>query len=215
MIRVGVVATTLAMRVGLRGLLDDSDSSVQVVTEASTLSSLDLTAGGIDVLVFVADETSSLDYDLLRGGLEGVALLIMMDDDIETIQRLSRHTSFTWGILPTDCTQDELLATIGALKEGLTVGPPHMMEAIFAAPSGAKHISSERGPEGIVEPLTQRETQVLQLLSQGLANKQIALSLEISEHTVKFHVSSIYAKLGVTNRTEAVRQGVRHGLIVL
>ena len=44
---------------------------------------------------------------------------------------------------------------------------------------------------------------MLQLLAQGLANKQIALSLEISEHTVKFHVSSIYAKLGVTNRTEA------------
>jgi hypothetical protein len=110
-IRVGVVAMTLAMRVGLRGLLDDNENSVQVVTEAPTLSSLDLTAGGIDVLVFVADETSSLDYDLLRGGLEGVALLIMMDDDIETIQRLSGHTSFTWGILPTDSTQDELLAT--------------------------------------------------------------------------------------------------------
>jgi DNA-binding NarL/FixJ family response regulator len=90
-----------------------------------------------------------------------------------------------------------------------------MMEAIFTLSRGAKHISSEREPDGIVETLTQRETQVLQLLSQGLANKQIALSLEISEHTVKFHVSSIYAKLGVTNRTEAVRQGVRHGLIVL
>ncbi len=215
MIRVGVVATTLAMRVGLRGLLDDTENSVQVVTEAPTLSSLDLTTGGIDVLVLVADETSSLDLDLLRGGVEGVALLIMTDDDIETILRLSGHTSFTWGILPTDSTENELLAAIGALKEGLIVGPPHMMETIFAHSRGAKHISSERGAEGIVEPLTQRETQVLQLLSQGLANKQIALSLEISEHTVKFHVSSIYAKLGVTNRTEAVRQGVRHGLVVL
>jgi DNA-binding NarL/FixJ family response regulator len=66
-----------------------------------------------------------------------------------------------------------------------------------------------------VEPLTEREIQVLQLLARGLANKQIAVSLEISEHTVKFHVSSIYAKLGVTNRTEAVRSGIQHGLIVL
>jgi DNA-binding NarL/FixJ family response regulator len=65
------------------------------------------------------------------------------------------------------------------------------------------------------EELTEREGEVLQLLAQGLANKQIALSLEISEHTVKFHVSSIYAKLGVTNRTEAVRRGARLGLIVL
>ena len=56
---------------------------------------------------------------------------------------------------------------------------------------------------------------MLQLLAQGLANKQIALALGISEHTVKFHISSIYAKLGATNRAEAVRLGVLRGLIVL
>jgi DNA-binding NarL/FixJ family response regulator len=56
---------------------------------------------------------------------------------------------------------------------------------------------------------------VLQLLAHGLANKQIALALNISEHTVKFHVSSIYNKLGATNRTEAVRAGVQRGLVVL
>ena len=65
------------------------------------------------------------------------------------------------------------------------------------------------------ESLTERETEVLQLLSQGLANKQIATSLGISEHTVKFHVSSIYTKLGATNRAEAVRLGVQGGLVVL
>jgi DNA-binding NarL/FixJ family response regulator len=67
----------------------------------------------------------------------------------------------------------------------------------------------------LIEELTARESEVLQLLAQGLANKQIALALGISEHTVKFHISSIYAKLGVTNRTEAVTQGARLGLIVL
>jgi DNA-binding NarL/FixJ family response regulator len=56
---------------------------------------------------------------------------------------------------------------------------------------------------------------VLQLLAQGLANKQIALTLGISEHTVKFHISGVYSKLGATNRTEAVRLGVRKGLVVL
>jgi DNA-binding NarL/FixJ family response regulator len=56
---------------------------------------------------------------------------------------------------------------------------------------------------------------VLQLLAQGMANKQIAMKLAISEHTVKFHVSSIYTKLGAANRTEAVRLGVRRGLILL
>jgi DNA-binding NarL/FixJ family response regulator len=64
-------------------------------------------------------------------------------------------------------------------------------------------------------PLTERESQVLQLLAHGLANKQIALALSISEHTVKFHVSSIYTKLRASNRTEAVRAGVQRGLVVL
>jgi DNA-binding NarL/FixJ family response regulator len=66
-----------------------------------------------------------------------------------------------------------------------------------------------------VEALTEREAQVLQKLAQGMANKQIAAALGISEHTVKFHVSAIYSKLGATNRTEAVRIGVRQGMIIL
>jgi DNA-binding NarL/FixJ family response regulator len=64
-------------------------------------------------------------------------------------------------------------------------------------------------------PLTERELEVLGLLARGMANKQIAVELGISEHTVKFHVSSIYTKLNVTNRTEAVRAGLRGGWIAL
>ena len=69
--------------------------------------------------------------------------------------------------------------------------------------------------EQLIDPLTEREIEVLQLLAQGMANKQIALQLGISEHTVKFHISGIYTKFGVTNRTAAVRLGVRWGLITL
>jgi DNA-binding NarL/FixJ family response regulator len=65
------------------------------------------------------------------------------------------------------------------------------------------------------EPLTARESEVLGLLGRGLSNKMIARELHISEHTVKFHISSIYSKLGVSNRAEAVSQGARHGLISL
>jgi DNA-binding NarL/FixJ family response regulator len=63
------------------------------------------------------------------------------------------------------------------------------------------------------EALTTREQEVLVLLSQGLPNKLIARELGISEHTVKFHVSSLYAKLGASSRTEAVSRGARRGLI--
>jgi DNA-binding NarL/FixJ family response regulator len=66
-----------------------------------------------------------------------------------------------------------------------------------------------------LEPLTMREREVLQLLAEGAANKTIARSLQISEHTVKFHVNSIMSKLGVQSRTEAVVRATRAGLILL
>jgi len=65
------------------------------------------------------------------------------------------------------------------------------------------------------EPLTPREIQVLELLAEGLPNKAIAERLQISDQTVKFHVSSISGKLGAANRTDAVRRAVRRGLITL
>lgn len=65
------------------------------------------------------------------------------------------------------------------------------------------------------EPLTPRERQVLELLAEGLANKAIAARLGISDQTAKFHVSSICGKLGASNRTEAVRVGLRRGLLTI
>ena len=70
-----------------------------------------------------------------------------------------------------------------------------------------------RDPEAVLEPLTRREIEVLELLAEGLPNKAIALRLGISDQTVKFHVSAICGKLGAANRTEAVRRALRRGLI--
>ena len=67
----------------------------------------------------------------------------------------------------------------------------------------------------LVESLTPREIEVLQLLSQGLPNKGIAQRLGISDHTVKFHVNAILGKLGVQSRGEAIVQAVRLGLVTL
>lgn len=83
-------------------------------------------------------------------------------------------------------------------------------DAILVAPPRG----SDREAE-LVEALTARETEVLELLAEGLSNKGIAARLAISDQTVKFHVASIGGKLGAANRTDAVRLAVRRGLIAL
>jgi DNA-binding NarL/FixJ family response regulator len=65
------------------------------------------------------------------------------------------------------------------------------------------------------EPLTPRELEVVALLTEGLPNKAIAQRLGISDQTVKFHVASIYGKLGASNRTDAVRRALRRGIVTL
>ncbi len=67
----------------------------------------------------------------------------------------------------------------------------------------------------LVESLTPRETQVLELVADGLSNKAIAAALGVSDETVKFHLGSILGKLGASNRTDAVRLAVRRGLVSL
>ena len=67
----------------------------------------------------------------------------------------------------------------------------------------------------LIEPLTSREHDVLEQMAGGLSNRQIADVLGISEHTVKFHVSAILGKLGVSSRSAAIRHGLRQGLVTL
>jgi DNA-binding NarL/FixJ family response regulator len=84
------------------------------------------------------------------------------------------------------------------------------VDALLVAPDGPRD-----DDDALVEPLTVREIEVLERLAEGLSNKAIAAQLGISDQTVKFHVAAITGKLGVTNRTEAVRQALRRGLVAL
>jgi DNA-binding NarL/FixJ family response regulator len=85
---------------------------------------------------------------------------------------------------------------------------------LLASPTGTRYLD-EGNDEWVNEPLTAREVEVLERLAEGLPNKAIAERLGISDQTVKFHVASIYGKLGVSNRTAAVRRAVRRGMISL
>lgn len=113
-------------------------------------------------------------------------------------------------ILSRDVQTDELVSAIYAVSAGFVLLAPEQLAALL--PPSTNH----RQP-GTVSPenLTPRETEVLRLMAEGVANKAIAWKLGISEHTVKFHVASILAKLRAGSRTEAVAIGVRRGLILL
>ena len=109
----------------------------------------------------------------------------------------------------------EVVAEFGTLSAARESGA--VADAIvMAASNGAGH-ETGADPErvGLQEALTHREQEVLELLAEGLPNKAIAAQLGISDQTVKFHVASISAKLGATNRTEAVRIALRRGLLTL
>lgn len=114
------------------------------------------------------------------------------------------------GILPPWCADYEIRAAIAAAADGLIVLHPDFAEqGLAVSPPPLR----EARPVG--EALSPREHEILQLLAAGLGNKQVAAQLKISEHTVKFHVNSIFNKLNVSNRAEAVAIGARRGLILL
>jgi DNA-binding NarL/FixJ family response regulator len=88
------------------------------------------------------------------------------------------------------------------------------VDAILMTPRAMNRPAPVRtADEALIEPLTAREREVLALAADGLSNREIAAALEISDHTVKFHLASIFGKLAVSSRTEAVRRGLQLGLI--
>ena len=115
--------------------------------------------------------------------------------------------------LPRDVDGDRLAAAIRAAVQGLVVLDDSFAAALLGGVSGARDAAPPA--QELAESLTPREGEVLQLLSQGLANKSIAQRLGISDHTVKFHVNAILGKLGVQSRGEAIVQAVRLGLVAL
>jgi DNA-binding NarL/FixJ family response regulator len=195
-----VIASNLAMRLGLREVLSNLPD-ILVISATPYLD--DLPDENVDVHVMVAP--ASLEA---RGFPRAVLFLTENPNDVQV---LLNHNIPAWGALPVNASEDELHIAIQALANGLWIGAPNLVQKWFTKKPdlGLEESESTR------LALTERETEVLQMAAQGLSNKQIAYHLSLSEHTIKFHLSALYAKLDVTNRTEAVRVGVRAGLVVL
>ena len=202
-----VVALAPALQAGLRSVLTSLEMVDRVYT-ASSLEEFEIYRSVTDILCLspgiepITNFEEMVDYSSLLG------VLILVSEGGERSSLIPDSVNIAWGILPLEAPIEQFEAAVRAIAVGLSIGKPSAIT--FLSDEGAIDLD-----DPLINPLTDRELEVMQLLAQGKANKQIALDLAISEHTVKFHVSSIYTKLGAANRTEAVRLGVRRGLVLL
>jgi DNA-binding NarL/FixJ family response regulator len=202
--RVFVVAPTPFSRTGLRSILESAEVGADVLVVGEADSVVELVPPGADVVVVTGDDP--LEEAARAVAEEGTQAILLLSEDDRSVPVLREFAPRGWGVVSPDAPPEELSAAIVAVIQGLVVLPRALTGRLLRGQEVVEELS---------EPLTAREREVLGLLGQGLSNKMIARDLQISEHTVKFHVSSIYAKLGAASRTEAVGLGARLGLISL
>jgi DNA-binding NarL/FixJ family response regulator len=221
-VRVLIVADDPLVRAGLTALLADEPGCVvvgQVISDADLSGELiseetralyqpdvalwDLGWDPALVPVAVSDRQQA-------GGAEPAevpAVALVSGDAAWTVSVADAWAAGARGFLLRDVEAEELAAALLAVAQGLVVLDPTLAGAVMPL----QGLASAQ----LVEELSSRELEVLQLLAEGLPNKAIGYQLGISEHTVKFHVNAILGKLGVQSRTEAVVQATRLGLIIL
>jgi NarL family two-component system response regulator YdfI len=195
-IRVLVAARSSVVRAGLESVVRSS-SSLQLAgaVDLALVNSDDFQA---DVLLLEADEIQH----------EELALpVVLLLDTSDTALLNSALRSGVRAVISREATPEEIESAIRAVNAGLVV----------IAPESLPDLLQEVRPiaEALSEPLSERELEVLDVIAEGLSNKLIAHRLGISEHTVKTHVASIFAKLGAASRTEAVSLAIRRGLVML
>lgn len=200
MIRVLVLAASAIVRAGLEVML----------REDPRFSVLDGSAGqrsNADVLLLESEG------DRLAGrldGLRGAAGVVVLTDELRRAELRRALQNGVGAVLSRRASSAEVAAAIEAVAAGLIVLTAEHLERLLPASSAAGEHEDIAG-----EALTARETEVLNMMAEGLGNKEIASRLHLSEHTVKFHVSSVLSKLGAETRTEAVTRALREGLILL
>ena len=204
-----------------RVLIAANSAVVRARLESRLAAASTLEVAGSVSLSAVPAQLEQLQPDLLLLDLEaredesmslalnpGICPLVILTDDTDNAWAIEALRSGTRAILPRDATFAEIAAAIEASAAGLVTLHPNALPALFPH---REH--PELDPAEHI--LTPREIEVLRMMAEGLGNKEIASRLLISDHTVKFHIGSIFAKLGVSSRTEAVMVGIRQGLIMI
>ena len=206
-LRILIIANDPLARAGLAALLDNRPNCTLL--------------GQLAVTTNLPAETDIYRPDTLLWDLgwaplpEEIEMLSLLTDlDTPTVVLLPNQQFVTevreagvQGLLPRNANANKILAALHAVSYGLIAIDPSLTED--RSPATSANLPS------LAEPLTPRESEVLQLLAEGLPNKAIAYKLDISEHTVIFHVNAIMGKLSAQSRTEAVVRATQLGLIFL
>lgn len=212
MIRVFTIAGSLVTRSGLETLL--RARTVKVAGSAASLESAESLLQDAEADAVLIDTTGEQPEQfvetVVESGLPSELAVVLLADPLPRASLAAALGAGVRAVLPRSVSQDQLLAALQAVASGLIVVDSADVEAAFPAFSPGFRPLGE-----LAEPLTRRESEVLQMLAAGLGNKEIAVRLAISGHTVKFHVASILGKLGAETRTEAVSLGIRRGLVLL
>jgi DNA-binding NarL/FixJ family response regulator len=212
--RVFVVAASPVVRAGLSAVVTTS-SKLTVVGSASDLDAFTREFEQLQpdvVLLDVSGNFQELVWELLSSQQQQDPCAMIVLADVDSIDFEAALRAGVRGILPTTSTESEIVAAVEAIALGLVVLHSDTIESLLPLKESSVRQKETANP---VQALTPREIEVLDMLGSGLGNKAIAKRLNISDHTVKFHVSSIFQKLSVSTRTEAVAVAVRLGLIML
>ena len=216
MIRTLVAASSPVVRAGLEALLTKSAAVAVVGVTSGEMLADDVETHEPQVVLLAVDSHDGTSTAIPSR----VALSPDAASRTPAVVLLADAPTASWtaeairggarGVLPSDATPEEIIAALEAAAVGLVTLPAEIAADVAAASRPAP-----RQPPSPTQPLTPREIEVLGMLAEGLANKNVAARLGISEHTVKTHVASILMKLDAFSRAEAVAIGARQGLILL
>jgi two-component system, NarL family, response regulator YdfI len=204
-IRVVVAAASAVRRAGLEAIVR-SEPDLHPAGSTGTLARLDLLAQNANADVVLVDSHSPPE------ALPPSAAAIVFLTETASARDISRFLKAgVRAVLARESDADDIVAAIYAAYRGQVLLSAEAAESL-AAIFGDSEKDQQEEP-AMLEEISPREAEVLRMLAEGLPNKDIARRLAISEHTVKFHISSILEKLGAATRTEAVTLGIRRGLI--
>ncbi len=232
MIAVFIVAASPIARTGLEALLQRDERFI-IADSAADVSAapFDFSAERVSVDVILANIEREKDFndllDVLGDAPDEIdfpAVAVLLPAELQSSEYfLKALRNGVRGALPHHASGNEIAAVVQAAANGLISFAPEFAEGFLSSSAAEENALSgaaigNREPSfevEMVENLTPRETKILEMLSDGASNKSIAYQLNISDHTVKFHVASIFGKLGVNTRTEAVTIALKRGLILL